>query len=124
MRGRETSGCGCLSHTPHWGLACNPVMCPDWELNQGPFGSQAGAQSMEPYQPGLYALIFKVIKRKYIKNGRDFISPFWNQFCCYYNDYKLPCEQLISVHLKQPPILFLTLVLTNFITYLAHLTKA
>ena len=30
------------------------VMCPDWESNQQSFGSQAGAQSTEPYQPGLY----------------------------------------------------------------------
>ena len=34
-------------------LACNPGMCPDWELNQWPFGSQAGTQSTEPHQPGL-----------------------------------------------------------------------
>ena len=26
-------------------LACNPGMCPDWELNQRPFGLQASAQS-------------------------------------------------------------------------------
>ena len=42
------------SHTPHTGdLACNPGMCPDWESNQRPFGSQASAQSSEPYQTGL-----------------------------------------------------------------------
>ena len=28
-------------------------MCPDWELNQRPFGSQACAQSTELHQPGL-----------------------------------------------------------------------
>ena len=33
-------------------LACNPGMCPDWESNQRPFGSQASAQSTEPHQPG------------------------------------------------------------------------
>ena len=31
----------------------NPGMCPDWESNWRPFGSQAGAQSTEPHQPGL-----------------------------------------------------------------------
>ena len=36
----ETSLCGCLSHTPTGYLACNPGMCPDWESNQRPFGSQ------------------------------------------------------------------------------------
>ena len=38
-------------------LAHNPGMCPDWESNQQPFSSQAGAQSTEPHQPGL-VLIF------------------------------------------------------------------
>ena len=40
---------------PHTGdLAHNPGMCPDWELNQRPFASQAGTQPTEPHQPGLY----------------------------------------------------------------------
>ena len=34
-------------------LARNPDMCPDWELNHQPFGSQASAQSAEPHPPGL-----------------------------------------------------------------------
>ena len=38
---------GCLSGTPTGDLACNPGMCPDWEWNQRPFGSQAGTQSTE-----------------------------------------------------------------------------
>ena len=37
---------GCLS-------AYNLGMCPDWDWNQRPFGSQAGAQSTEPHQPWL-----------------------------------------------------------------------
>ena len=44
---------------PTGDLACNPGMYPDWELNQHPFGSQAGAQSTEPHWPGLlYIYIF------------------------------------------------------------------
>ena len=35
------------------GLAGDPGMCPDWESNWRPFGSQASAQSTEPHQPGL-----------------------------------------------------------------------
>ena len=31
---------------PSGGLAPNPGVCPDWDLNLGPFASQAGAQSM------------------------------------------------------------------------------
>ena len=34
---------------PTRNLAHNPGMCTDWELNQQPFGSQAGAQSTEPH---------------------------------------------------------------------------
>ena len=46
------------SRTPLAGdLACNPGLCPDWELNQRPFGSQAGTQSTEPHQPGRCILL-------------------------------------------------------------------
>ena len=34
-----------LEEFPTGDLACNPGMCPDWESNQRPFGSQAGTQS-------------------------------------------------------------------------------
>ena len=34
---------------------CNPGMCPDWESNWQPFGSQASAQFTEPQQPGHFA---------------------------------------------------------------------
>ena len=44
-RGREREGvkhhCVVASHTTSTGdLACNPGTCPEWELNQWPFGSQ------------------------------------------------------------------------------------
>ena len=55
-RGRdgEKHQCAVASCTPPTGdLACNPGMCPDWELNRQPLGSQASAQSTEPHQPGL-----------------------------------------------------------------------
>ena len=57
-REREREGekhqCVVASHTPQTGdLARNPGMCPDWELNWRPFGSQAYTQSTEPHQPGL-----------------------------------------------------------------------
>ena len=44
--------CGYLSHNPTGELASNPGMNPDWESNQGPFGSQAHTKSIEPHQPG------------------------------------------------------------------------
>ena len=42
---------------PAGDLAHNRGMFPDWELNQRPFGLQAGTQSTEPHQPGLIILI-------------------------------------------------------------------
>ena len=50
--------CGHLLHTPYWGMAYNPGMGPDWELNSKPFGSQAGTQLTEPHQPGPNTFIF------------------------------------------------------------------
>ena len=38
--------CGYLHMPPTGDLACNPGMCPDWESNQWPFGSQAGTQPL------------------------------------------------------------------------------
>ena len=51
--------CVVASHKPPTGdLTHNPGMCPDWELNQQPSGSQAGTQSTEPHQPGLNLFSF------------------------------------------------------------------
>ena len=44
--------CGASRVPPPGDLAHNPGMCPDWELNRRPFGSQAGAQSTESHHPG------------------------------------------------------------------------
>ena len=42
-----------LTQTPPTGdLAYNPGMCPDWESNRWPFGSQASAQFTEPPSQG------------------------------------------------------------------------
>ena len=50
------------SHTPPTGdLAHNPGMCPDWESNQRPFGSQAGAQSTKQHQPGQKLAFFPLV---------------------------------------------------------------
>ena len=49
----EKHQCVVASCTPPTGdVACSPGMCPDWESNRRPFGSQAGARSTEPHQPG------------------------------------------------------------------------
>ena len=55
------------SHVPPTvDLAQNSGMCPDWDSNQQPFGLQAGTQSTEPHQPGLWYFFFpgKLIKLK------------------------------------------------------------
>ena len=50
----EKHQCVVASHAPPTGDAArNPGMCPDWELNLRPFGSQTRTQSTEPHQPGL-----------------------------------------------------------------------
>ena len=57
--GEKHHCCGCPLFAPYWGpdLARTVGMCPDWDLNRLPFASQAGAQSTEPHQPGLFHLI-------------------------------------------------------------------
>ena len=47
---------GCFSHAPTGGLAWSPGMCPDWESNPRPFGSQVGAQFTELYQSELFLI--------------------------------------------------------------------
>ena len=57
-REREKHQCVVASHTPQTGdLVHNSGMCPDWELNQLLFDSQACTQSTELHQPGLTFLI-------------------------------------------------------------------
>ena len=57
----EKHHCVVASHIPPPGdLACHPGMCPDWELNQRHFGSQASAQSTELLQIGLHLLCWSV----------------------------------------------------------------
>ena len=60
-REREREGdkhqCVVAFHAPSTrDLASSPVMGPDWELNQRPFGSLDGVQSTEPQWPGLNLL--------------------------------------------------------------------
>ena len=45
---------------PTGDLASNSGMCPDWESNLPPFGSQAGTQSTEPHQPRPRKIIYDI----------------------------------------------------------------
>ena len=67
-RGREgereekEGQCVVAPRTPPTGdLAQNTGMCPDWESNQRPFGSQACAQPTEPHQPGQVLHVLKIL---------------------------------------------------------------
>ena len=65
-RGKEREGekhqCVVASRAPPTGdLACNPGMCPNWELNWRPFGLQASTQSFGPHQPGLHVIFLSYI---------------------------------------------------------------
>ena len=51
-KGRETSMYGSSCVPPTGDLAHDPGMCPDWESNQWPFGSQSQPQSTETHQSG------------------------------------------------------------------------
>ena len=55
---------------PTGDLAHNPAMCPNWESNQRPFGSWAGAQSTEPHQPELLSLFYSL----YVLGVRPVVS--------------------------------------------------
>ena len=70
----EKHQCVVASHTaPAEDLARNPGMCPDWESNWRPFGSQASTRSTEPHQPGLFYLVLtsQVLKH----NARKAVPP-------------------------------------------------
>ena len=54
-RGRETSMCGCLSCTPHWGPGSQPKHVPQLAT----LWFTAGSQSTELHQPRLTCEIFK-----------------------------------------------------------------
>ena len=57
----EKHQCVVASQAHYGNLACNPGVCPDWESNQRPFGSQASTQFTEPHQPGHIRYIFSII---------------------------------------------------------------
>ena len=60
------------SHVPPTGdLTCNPGMCPDWELNPGPYGSQAGPQSTQQHQPGPLVISYNILSYFLSSSPRD-----------------------------------------------------
>ena len=80
----EKHQCVVASWAPPTGaLACNPGMCPDWESNWRPLGSQASAQTTEPHQSGLYTYILDNIytfTHIHIKHKFFFTAPRWQGY--------------------------------------------
>ena len=66
--------CGCSCVPPTGDLARNPGMCPDLELNQRPFDSQASTQSTELHQPGPMC----ILSVTFIVLVSQFIIDFWS----------------------------------------------
>ena len=52
--------CGCLSYAPIGDLTPNPGMCPEWELNQRPYGSQPVLNPLSHTGQGLYEALKKI----------------------------------------------------------------
>ena len=73
-REEERHQCAIASHVSRTeDLVHNPGMCPDWESNQRPFDSQAGTQSTEPHQPGLFLYFFNYSNILEISNFYTFL---------------------------------------------------
>ena len=78
---------------PTGNLVCNPGMCPDWELNWWPSGSQAGTQFTDPHQPGqkiilLYLPFFRCLRdvSPIILNK---VTAFWGMTVVMINSWSL-----------------------------------
>ena len=65
---------------PPGDLAHNPGMCPHWESNWQPLGSQAGTQSTEPHQPGLKFTVFNCTVQWHFICSQGFIALATLQF--------------------------------------------
>ena len=66
---REKHQCVVASHVvPTGDLACNPGMCPDWELNWQPFASQLNPLSYTSQGQNFFIMKIGVHCRKFLKN--------------------------------------------------------
>ena len=76
----EKHQCVVVSCEPSTGdLACNPDICPDWESNQWPFGSQAGTQFIEHTGQGGIYFFFYICKVQLYSDFRK----WWLSKQCY-----------------------------------------
>ena len=122
-----------IVHPPSTGdVAHNRGMCPDWEANLEPSGSQACTQSTEPHQPGLFFEFFKnlfVIETSSIKHlhlkvlcnlilalfpimpvflSYSYITPLWTHIFLFFSHFL--CLQIFD-----------NVVSLDSITFLSHL---
>ena len=88
--GREGGKHQCVvaSHAPPpEDLDCNPGMCPNWESNQRPFGSEAVTQCTEPHQLGKF-----------------FFFSCYPKLLCYIMSFQIIFEKGISYSSFQSPL--------------------
>ena len=86
--------------TPTGDLVCNPGMCPDWESNRRPFGSQAGTHSTEPHQPGPLSFFCLVIKIFKITCIISIVFPLYNMPWMLYSKLIVSCINIKVVAKK------------------------
>ena len=88
----EKHQCVVASCVPPTGdLAHNPGTCPDWELNQWLFGSQASTQSTEPHQPGPFLPILEnpnLVKKTTALPASDLLESLHTELCQFISGIK------------------------------------
>ena len=124
----ENHRCVVASHIPSTGdLACNPGLCPEWEWNQQPFGSQAGGPSTELDQPGLFFFFFLVYLLYFFPLSFTpliALSPLQSPHCC-------PCPWVLFPS-TPPPVVIIILsmslsvfcLLVQFVHQIPHMSES
>ena len=97
-RKEEKHQCVVASHaSPTGDLAHNPGMCPHWESNQQPFGSQAGTQSTEPHQPGLLSRSILILNL--LNQSSIFLSHFqFSSFVLFFGRFLQLCLPVLLLN--------------------------
>ena len=86
-------------------LGCNTGLSPDWQSNQRNFGLQAGTQSTEPQQPGLFLPMHKVrVKILFYSETKTHIHYLFGNFFSFFLRGKCerspPLPQIMHLHFR------------------------
>ena len=85
---------------PNGDLTHNPGICPDWELNQRPFGSQASTQSTEQHSQDCLSYSFTVILVGLVEGVQIIVSCVATSF----NLPRLPSSLFTMYKFCVPPL--------------------